>query len=97
MNKYGIQTKVRKNPYREIIKKTKESAISSNILNREFKQTKPFAILCTYITYLYYDRCKKTYLSAVKDNLIGETTTYKLSKYPTMPIALDVINNLKNA
>lgn len=96
MNKYGIQAQVRKkNPYKEIMKKTKEHSICENILNREFKQKKPLTILCTDITYLYYGRCEKAYLSAVKDIATGEIIAYKVAKHLTMSIVLDTINNLK--
>ena len=60
MNKYDIKTQVRKkNPYKEIMKKTQEHTTCANILNRQFKQTEPLKTLCTDITYLYYGRCEK--------------------------------------
>jgi len=97
MNKYGIKTKVRqKNPYKEIMKKTKEHSTCANILNREFKQTRPLTKLCTDITYLYYGKCEKAYLSAVKDIATGEIVAYNVAKHLTMPIVLNTINNLKN-
>lgn len=97
MNKYRMQTKVRKkNPYKEIMKKTQEHAICENILNRDFKQKKPLTTLCTDITYLYYGRCEKAYLSAVKDISTGEIVAYNVAKHLTMPIVLDTINSLKN-
>lgn len=97
MNKYKLVTKVRrKNPYKEIMKKTQEHAICPNILNREFKQIEPLKKLCTDITYLYYGKCEKAYLSAVKDIATGEIVAYKVAKHLTMPIVLDTIQNLKN-
>lgn len=97
MNKYGIQTKVRKkNPYKEIMKKTKEHVTCANILNRKFKQKQPLTTLCTDITYLYYGKCEKAYLSAVKDISTGEIVAYKVARHLTMPIVLDTITNLKN-
>lgn len=97
MNKYGIRTKIRrKNPYKEIMRKTKEHSTCSNILNRDFNKTEPLKTLCTDITYLYYGRCEKAYLSAVKDIATGEIVAYKVAKHLTMPIVLDTINNLKN-
>ena len=96
MNKYGIKTQVRqKNPYKEIMKKTQEHTTCENILNREFKQEKPLTTLCTDITYLYYGRSEKAYLSAVKDIATGEIVAYKVAKHLTMPIVLETINNLK--
>ena len=78
------------------MKKTHEHATCDNILNRVFKQSKPLTTLCTDITYLYYGRCEKAYLSAVKDIATGEIVAYKVAKHLTMPIVLDTINNLKN-
>lgn len=97
MKKYGIKTKIRqKNPYKEIMKKTKEHTTCANILNREFKQTKPLTTLCTDITYLYYGKCEKAYLSVVKDIATGEIVAYNVSKHLTMPIVLDTIKKLDN-
>ena len=96
MNKYGIKTQVRKkNPYKEIMKKTQEHSTCENILNRDFNKTEPLKTLCTDITYLYYGRCEKAYLSAVKDIATGEIVAYKVAKHLTMPIVLETINNLK--
>lgn len=96
MNKYGIRTKVRqKNPYKEIMKKTQEHTTCENILNRNFNQKQPLTTLCTDITYLYYGRSEKAYLSAVKDVSSGEIVAYKVARHLTMPIVIDTINNLK--
>ena len=97
MNKYGMKTNVRrKNPYKEILKKTQEHSTCENILNREFKDKLPLTTLCTDITYLYYGRSKKAYLSAVKDISTGEIVAYKAARNLTMPIVLDTIEILKN-
>lgn len=97
MNKYNLRTKVRqKNPYKEIMKKSQEHSTCKNILNRKFKQTKPLKIFCTDITYLYYGKCNKAYLSAVKDIATGEIAAYKVLKHLTMPIVLDTISKLGN-
>lgn len=96
MKKYGLQTNVRrKNPYKEIMMKTSEHSTCANILNREFKQMKPLKILCTDITYLYYGKCEKAYLSAIKDIATGEIVAYKVARHLTMPIVLDTIKYLK--
>lgn len=96
MNKYGMKTNVRrKNPYKEIMMKTQEHSTCENILNREFKDKLPLTTLCTDITYLYYGRCEKAYLSAVKDISTGEIVAYKVAKNLTLPIVLDTIEILK--
>ena len=51
--------------------------------------------LCTDITYLYYGKCEKAYLSAVKDIATGEIVAYKVARHLTMPIVLDTIKYLK--
>jgi transposase InsO family protein len=95
MNKYDLITQVRrKNPYKEIMKKTQEHATCANILNRDFNQIKPFTTLCTDITYLYYGKCEKAYLSAVKDIATGEIVAYKVARRLTMPLVLETINKL---
>jgi len=54
MRKYNLKTKIRRrNPYKDIMKKTKEHRTFDNILSRDFKQTVPGRVLCTDITYLY--------------------------------------------
>ena len=53
MKKYGLQCPIRKaNPYRRMMKATKEHSIYPNIVNRKFKTGIPFNILLTDITYL---------------------------------------------
>lgn len=96
MNKYNIKTLVRKkNPYKDIMKKTQAHSTCKNILNREFKQVIPFKTLCTDITYLYYGKCEKAYLSAVKDIATGEIVSFKVARHLTMPIVLETIQILK--
>jgi len=97
MNKYKIQTKIRrKNPYREIMKATNEHSSCENLLNRKFKQTQPLKILCTDITYLYYGKCERAYLSAMKDLATGEITAYNVSRQIAMPLVIGTIENLKS-
>lgn len=55
MKKYGIICPIRKaNPYRRMMKATKEDTVLPNLLNREFKQNIPGKVLLTDITYLFY-------------------------------------------
>lgn len=97
MKKYGLITKIRqRNPYKAIMKKTNEYRTFQNILNRDFKQTMPRKTLCTDITYLYYAKGRKAYLSAVKDIATREIVSYKLSNNLSMKFVLDSINNLDN-
>ena len=60
MKKYGIVCPYRKaNPYRRMMKASKEHTIVSNFINREFKQDIPYKVLLTDITYLSYKNGKK--------------------------------------
>lgn len=97
MRKYDLITKVRKrNPYKAIMKKTSEHRTFKNILNRDFKQAIPRKILCTDITYLYYAKGRKAYLSVVKDIATREILSYRLSNNLSMRFVLDSINNLQD-
>ena len=57
---------------------------------------KAIKTLCTDITYLYYGKCEKAYLSAVKDISTGEIIAYKVAKHITMSLVLDTVEILKN-
>lgn len=73
MAKYNLETKIRKaNPYRKMAKATQEHRTCPNLLNREFNQEEPGKVLLTDITYLYYGKGQKAYLSCVKDGATRE-------------------------
>lgn len=96
MNKYNLITKIRrKNPYKAIMKKTREHRTFANILNRNFKQTKPCKVFCADITYLPYVR-RMAYLSTVKDIASREIVAWSLSQHLYMDIIFDTIKNMKN-
>jgi hypothetical protein len=66
MKKYGIICPIRKaNPYRRMMKATKEHRVVPNLLNRQFMQGVPGKVLLTDITYLYYGKGMKAYLTVV--------------------------------
>jgi len=80
MNKYGLVCQARrKNPYKAIMKKTKEHRTFENLLDRKFEQCVPKKVLCTDITYLYYALGRKAYLSVIKDIATGEILAWELS------------------
>lgn len=87
----------RKNPYKMIMKKTREHRTFDNILDRNFKQDMPGKVLCTDITYMYYGHGKKAYLSVIKDIATKEVLSWELSNNLTMKFVIDSINNLKNS
>lgn len=95
MNKYHIICPHRKaNPYRRMMKATKEHSILPNLLNREFKQEAPGKVLLTDITYLFYKNGQKAYLSTVLDASTNEVLAYNLSKSLKIDIVTDTIEKL---
>lgn len=97
MKKYGIICPIRKaNPYRRMAKATKEHTVLPNLLNRQFKQNVAGKVLLTDITYLFYGKGKKAYLSTVKDGSTNEIVAYNVSDRITLDIATDTLLKLKN-
>jgi len=97
MKKYGIICPIRKaNPYRRMMKATKEHRTLPNILKRNFKQGIPGKVLLTDITYLFYGQGKKAYLSTIKDGSTNEILAFNVSSNITLDIATDTILKLRN-
>ena len=98
MRKYGIKCKIRKtNPYRKMVKATKEHRVLPNVLNREFKQEIPGKVLLTDITYIKYKGSNIAYLSTIKDGSTNEILAYKLSKNLKLDFVLCTVKNLVKA
>jgi putative transposase len=96
MQKYEIVCPIRKaNPYRRIMKATKEHRVVPNLLNRQFKQGVPGKVLLTDITYLTYGNGKRAYLSTIKDSSTNEIVAYHVSSRITMEIATETLHKLK--
>jgi putative transposase len=96
MNKYHLYCKIRKrNPYRNIMKKSQEHRTFENKLNRNFNQKVPFKVFCTDITYIPFNY-RFAYLSVVKDIATGEIVSWKLSRHLEMDIVIETLKNLKN-
>lgn len=80
MRKYDIVCSIRKaNPYRRMVKATKEHRVVENKLNREFKRNIPGKVLLIDITYMPYGNSQMAYLSTVKDSSTNEILAYNLS------------------
>ena len=95
MKKYEIICPIRKaNPYRRMMKATKEHRVVTNLLNREFKQGVPGKVLLTDITYLSYSKGNRAYLSTIKDASTNEILSYNLSTSLTLDIATDTVHRL---
>lgn len=98
MRKYNIVCPHRKaNPYRRMMKATKEHKVLPNLLNREFKQDIPAKVLLTDITYLFYKSGQKAYLSTILDASTNEILSYNLSKSLQINIVTETIDNLFNS
>jgi putative transposase len=96
MKKYDIICPIRKaNPYKRMMKATKEHTVLPNLLNREFKQNIPGKVLLTDITYLFYANGKKAYLSTIKDGSTNEILAYNVSDNLRLDIVTDTIIKLK--
>jgi putative transposase len=96
MKKYGVICPIRRaNPYRQMMKATQEHRVVPNLLNREFKQDIPGKVLLTDITYLFYSKGQKAYLSAIKDGSTGEILAYHVSERMTIGLATDTLKKLK--
>lgn len=94
-NKYNLITKIRKrNPYKEIMKKTREHRTFGNILNRNFKQKSPRQVFCTDITYLPFNN-GIAYLSAIKDIASREIIAWNLSRHLQMDIIFNMIQSME--
>ena len=95
MRKYNLAARVRrKNPYKEIMKKTMEHRIFENQLQREFQQMIPLKVFCTDITYLRFHN-RFVYLSVIKDIASGEVMAWNLSLFLEMTLVTETIKNMK--
>jgi hypothetical protein len=77
--KYDLLAKIRRrNPYKIIMKKTREHAVVPNLLNREFCGNIAFRKIGTDITYVRF-RGRWIYLSIVKDMITSEILSIGVS------------------
>ncbi|UEP94723.1 IS3 family transposase [Bacillus pacificus] len=96
MKKYGIICPIRReNPYKKMLKATKEHFVVPNRLKREFRQGVPGKVLLTDITYLFYGKNQKGYLSTILDGSTNEVLAYHVSERLTLDIATTTLHKLK--
>lgn len=96
MKKYGIICPIRRaNPYKQIMKATQEHQVVPNKVNRDFKQDIPYKVLLTDITYLYFGKGLRAYLSTIMDGSTNEIVAYHVSDRITMELATDTLKKLK--
>lgn len=95
MKKYNIICPHRKaNPYRRMMKATKEHTVLPNLLNREFKQESPGKVLLTDISYIFFKNGQKAYLSTILDASTNEVLAYNISKSLKIDIVTNTIDKL---
>ena len=96
MKKFNIICPIRKaNPYRAMSKATKEHTVLPNLLKRNFKQGTPRKVLLTDITYLFYGKGKKAYLSTILDGSTNEVLAYNITDHLKVELAIDTLTQLK--
>ena len=94
MHKYNLACPVRKqNPYRQMLRAIKTSAVAENLVNREFKDHGPRTILLTDITYIHLND-NFIYLSVIIDAYTKEVLSYVLSESLEVDFVLQTINLL---
>lgn len=95
MKKYEITCPHRKaNPYRRMMKATKEHTVLPNLLNREFKQKSPGKVLLTDISYLFFKNGQKAYLSTILYASTNEVLAHNVSKSLKIDIVTNTIDKL---
>ena len=94
MRKYGLRCPIRKaNPYRRMARALATSNVAENVLNREFKRG-PRKVLLTDITYLFFGRGGKCYLSTILDAYTHEVLAYQVSMSLKVDFVLETVDRL---
>lgn len=94
MKKFNLKCSIRKaNPYRRMAKSMQTSNIAANLVDRNFIQ-EPRLIILTDITYLFYGKEKKAYMSVMKDCFTNEILSYVVSKSLEVDFVLKTVNLL---
>lgn len=97
MRKYNLKCPIRKpNPYKMMLKESEVSEVAENLLERKFREYGPRYVLLTDITYLFYGRGNKAYLSSIKDAYTKEILAHVVSSNMKEDFVLETINILMN-
>lgn len=97
MQKYNLKCPIRKpNPYKKMLKESEVSEVAENLLERKFREYGPRYVLLTDITYLFYGRGNKAYLSSIKDAYTKEILAHVVSPNMKEDFVLETINILMN-
>ena len=95
MKKYGLFCPIRKaNPYRRMAKALKTNNFAPNLLNREFEDHGPRAVLLTDITYIINGKAPRCYMSTIIDACTKELLSWVLSDSLEIDFVLETVNQL---
>lgn len=98
MKKYNLHCPIRKsNPYRQMMRKSYNSRIQANILDRKFRLFGPRTVLLTDITYIPFngeERKRFAYLSTIIDAFTKEVLAYVVSNNLKEDFVLETVNIL---
>lgn len=94
MEKYNLVCPIRKaNPYRRMAKALKTSNVAGNLLNRQFEESGPRAVLLTDITYVPYNGTF-AYLSTILDAYTKQILSYAVSDSLAVDFVLETVQML---
>jgi len=82
------------NPYKRMMKAIEENSYAPNIVNRQFKKYNPGDLILTDITYLYYGKSQKAYLSAIKDPVTNQIVGHAVSQSLNMDFVIDSFEHM---
>ena len=102
MHKYGLECPIRKvNPYRKMMKATRENRVSPNLLDRRFNEYGPRKVFLTDITYIpfygNYDQKRFVYLSVMMDACTKEVLGYQVSNTLQEEFVLETVRQVLRA
>ena len=94
MHKYGLVCPIRRaNPYRRMAKALATNNVAANVINRDFKRGAR-KILLTDITFLFFGKDGKCYLSTILDAFTHEVLAYCVSLSLKLDFVLDTVDLL---
>lgn len=95
MRKYNLLCPIRKaNPYRRMAKAIQQSTVADNLVNREFREHGARKVLLSDISYFFYGKYQKAFLSSLLDAYTKENLAYVLSDNLKEDFVLLTINDL---
>ena len=94
MHKFKLVCPIRKaNPYRRLAKALATNHVAANVVNREFRRSAR-KVLLTDITYLFYGKNEKCYLSTILDAFTREVLAHRVSLSLKVDFVLDTVDQL---